>query len=209
MRAHDESTEKPDRATPGRARSGVDATTADRIRALQSTVGNAGVAAAIQRRSDIQRQWDIQQQRDIQRQEDTVHNVLAGPSQPLAEPVRHEMEARLGANLSDVHMHTGAAAQRSAREVGASAYTSGNHVVIGPGGADAHTLAHELTHVLQQRAGQVSGVDSAFSQPSHPDGSGLLVSEPTDRFERAAEANAHRVMSGRPPVQRAEQEPDE
>jgi hypothetical protein len=120
-------------------------------------------------------------------QRSTVHNVLSEPGEPMAEPVRAEMESRLDADLSDVRLHMGAAAQRSAREIGARAYTSGSHVVIGHGGGDAHTLAHELTHVLQQRAGQVSGVDN---------GSGLLVSEPTDRFERAAEANAHRVMSG-------------
>jgi uncharacterized protein DUF4157 len=177
VRAHDESTAKADVPAPGRARSASDAP-ADRIRALQRAVGNAGVAAA------------------IQRQRDTVHSVLADPGRPLDEPVRQEMETRMDADLSDVRVHTGAAAQRSAREIGARAYTSGSHVVIGPGGTDAHTLAHELTHVLQQRDGKLSGVDN---------GSGLLVSEPDDRFEQAAEANAHRVMSGPPPIQRGEE----
>ncbi|WP_329264918.1 DUF4157 domain-containing protein [Streptomyces sp. NBC_01478] len=97
------------------------------------------------------------------------------------------MEARLDADFSDVRLHTGPAAQRSAAEIGARAYTSGSHVVLGAGGTDRHTLAHELTHVIQQRQGPVAGTD---------DGTGLRVSDPSDRFERAAEANAVRAMAG-------------
>ncbi|MGW2818437.1 eCIS core domain-containing protein, partial [Streptomyces sp. NPDC001415] len=92
-----------------------------------------------------------------------------------------------GADFSDVRIHNDSAAKASAAEVGARAYTSGSHVVIGDGGADKHTLAHELTHVIQQRQGPVAGTDN---------GSGLKVSDPSDRFEREAEANATRVMSG-------------
>jgi hypothetical protein len=95
-------------------------------------------------------------------------------------------------------MHTGAAAARSARAIGARAYTSGSHVVLGDGGADKHTLAHELTHVVQQRQGPVSGTDH---------GTGLKISDPSDRFERAAEENAKHVMSGPAPVQREAEAP--
>jgi hypothetical protein len=99
------------------------------------------------------------------------------------------MESRLGADFSDVRLHTGSAARASAAEVGARAYTSGSHIVIGDGGGDKHTLAHELTHVIQQRQGPVAGTDN---------GAGLSVSDPGDRFERAAEANAVRVMRRTP-----------
>ncbi|BFO14740.1 hypothetical protein SHKM778_11280 [Streptomyces sp. KM77-8] len=61
--------------------------------------------------------------------------------------------------------------------------------------AATHTLAHELTHVVQQRQGPVAGTDH---------GNGLLLSDPADRFEREAETNAHRVMAGPAPVRRAE-----
>jgi hypothetical protein len=64
--------------------------------------------------------------------------------------------------------------------------------VVGDGGADKHTLAHELTHVIQQSQGPVSGADN---------GAGLSISDPGDRYEREAEANATRVMAGSPPVQ--------
>ncbi|MEU3618908.1 DUF4157 domain-containing protein [Streptomyces sp. NPDC006872] len=118
-------------------------------------------------------------------QRSTVQNVLHTPGRPLDAAVRSEMEGRLGAEFSDVRIHDDSAARASAAEVGARAYTSGSHVVIGEGGGDRHTLAHELTHVLQQRQGPVAGTDN---------GSGLRVSDPSDRFEREAEANAVRVM---------------
>lgn len=126
-------------------------------------------------------------------QRSSVNEVLDSPGTPLAAPVRSEMEARLGADFSDVRLHTGSAAQRSASEIGARAYTSGTHVVIGSGGTDKHTLAHELTHVIQQRQGPVAGTDN---------GSGLSISDPSDRFEREAEANARRAMSS--PVSRVQ-----
>ncbi len=67
------------------------------------------------------------------------------------------------------------------------AYTVGNHVVIGDGIAGKHTLAHELTHVIQQRRGPVAGTDN---------GGGLKISDPSDRFEREAQANATRALTG-------------
>jgi hypothetical protein len=88
------------------------------------------------------------------------------------------------ATTNDVPRSAGT--QRSAIEFGARAYTSGRHIVAGPSGLDRRTLAHELTHVLQQRQGPVSGAVH---------GDGLLTSEPSDRFEREAEATATRVMT--------------
>ncbi|MFT2020194.1 DUF4157 domain-containing protein, partial [Streptomyces sp. 796.1] len=119
-------------------------------------------------------------------QRSSVADVLRSPGRPLPAALRSEMEQRLGSDFSDVRLHTGSAAQRSAREISARAYTSGHHVVVGAGGADKHTLAHELTHVIQQRQGPVSGTDN---------GGGLRISDPADRYERAAESNARRVMS--------------
>ncbi|WP_280664476.1 DUF4157 domain-containing protein [Kitasatospora sp. MAP12-44] len=119
-------------------------------------------------------------------QRSSVHQVLRTAGRPLDGTTRREMESRLGADFSDVRLHTGSAASASAAEVGARAYTSGNHVVIGEGGGDRHTLAHELTHVVQQRQGPVAGTDN---------GDGLKVSDPSDRYEREAEANAARALS--------------
>jgi Domain of unknown function (DUF4157) len=115
-----------------------------------------------------------------------VDEALRGPGQPLAAPVREEMQVRFGADLSDVRVHSGSAARASAAEISARAYTSGSHIVIGDGGADKHTLAHELTHVIQQRRGPVACADN---------GNGLSLSDPSDPFERAAEASAHRALA--------------
>ncbi|MET7654181.1 DUF4157 domain-containing protein [Streptomyces sp. NPDC005486] len=119
-------------------------------------------------------------------QRSVVDAVLRSGGQPLDERSRSDMEARFGADFSDVRIHTDAAAQASAAQLGAAAYTSGSHIVA-PSGIDRHTLAHELTHVLQQRSGPVAGTDR---------GDGLRVSDPSDRFEREAESTARRVMSG-------------
>lgn len=123
-------------------------------------------------------------------QRSAVHDVLRAPGRSLDEATRTDMESRLGADFSDVRIHDDSAARTSAAEVGARAYTSGNHVVIGDGGNDKHTLAHELTHVIQQRQGPVAGSDN---------GTGLRVSDPSDRFEREAEATANRVMAAARP----------
>ncbi|MEL5956483.1 DUF4157 domain-containing protein [Streptomyces sp. CLV115] len=124
-------------------------------------------------------------------QRSAVHEVLRSAGQPLDGGTRADMEARFGADFTDVRVHDDGAARASAAEIGARAYTSGNHIVLGDGGGDRHTLAHELTHVIQQRQGPVSGTDN---------GGGLRVSDPSDRFEREAEAHARRVLSGNAPA---------
>ncbi|MFJ9183705.1 DUF4157 domain-containing protein [Streptomyces anulatus] len=164
---------------------------AGRLLAQQATVGNAAVLQMLRRADQAPAQAQEGHQHGAgpeqpSAQRSAVHDVLRDSGKPLDGGTRTDMEARLGADFADVRIHDDAAARASAAEVGARAYTSGNHVVIGDGGNDRHTLAHELTHVIQQRQGPVSGTDS---------GSGLRVSEPSDRFERAAEANARRVMS--------------
>ncbi|MHC3475683.1 eCIS core domain-containing protein, partial [Streptomyces sp. 7R007] len=162
------------------------------VLALQRAAGNAAVARLAEQE---QHEHDAGCGHGTPVQRSGVDQVLRSPGRPLAEPVRRDMEARLGADFGDVRLHDDAAARRSAASVGARAYTSGSHVVIGDGGGDSHTLAHELTHVIQQRQGPVAGTDN---------GSGLRISDPSDRFEREAEANAARVMSAPAPA-RAEQ----
>ncbi|MGH3620864.1 MAG: DUF4157 domain-containing protein [Sciscionella sp.] len=156
--------------------------------ALQRTMGNAAVTRMLQQARHEHLAGCDHEQADPapEPRHSTTHEVLDTSGKPLDEPVRTEMEARLGADFSDVRLHTDSAGRRSAAEIGARAYTSGHHVVIGTGGDDKHTLAHELTHVIQQRQGPVDGTDH---------GNGVNLSDPSDRFERAAEANARRVMA--------------
>lgn len=85
-------------------------------------------------------------------------------------------------DLGSIVSHTGASATESALAMGASAYATRNHVVFA-GSPSLHTVAHEITHVLQQRAGvQLLGG----------------VGEVGDVYERQADAVADQVVRGAP-----------
>ncbi|TDE98773.1 DUF4157 domain-containing protein [Occultella glacieicola] len=147
---------------------------------LQRTVGNAGV-------SDL-----VEQERSP-----VLDVVGSGGGNALDDDVRTDMESRLGHDFGDVRVHTDGAASASAAAVNAHAYTVGSNVVFqrdryDPGSHEGRTmLAHELTHVVQQRSGPVDGTST---------GDGVRVSDPSDRFEREAAANAERVMSAPAPA---------
>jgi len=85
-----------------------------------------------------------------------VHDVLRSPGQPLDAGARGFFEPRFGRDFANVRIHDDLRAGRSAREVGALAYTVGQHVVVDPARYRAESaegrrlLAHELTHVIQQ-----------------------------------------------------------
>ncbi len=83
-------------------------------------------------------------------------------------------------DISSIQAHLGSAAAAAAIEIGADAYTTGHHVVLGKG-TDLFTVAHEAAHVIQQRAGvRLDG--------------GLGVTG--DRHEQHADAVAARVSAG-------------
>lgn len=75
---------------------------------------------------------------------------------PLPVSVRNEMEQRLGHDFSGVRVHADDPAARSARALGAAAYTVGDSITFGAGRFVPSTvegtrlLTHELTHVVQQ-----------------------------------------------------------
>jgi hypothetical protein len=93
------------------------------------------------------------------------------------------MGQHFGYDFSRVRVHTGASAEESAREVNAHAYTVGHDIVLGggqrgPQTSGRRTLAHELTHVMQQESGigpqlqRQSKPD--VNQKPHPKGWGML-----------------------------------
>jgi hypothetical protein len=113
----------------------------------------------------------------------SVDRALAGPGNPLEPAVQQDMQQRFGHDFSRVRVHCGAAAEQSAREVNAHAYTVGHHVVFGsgqfapttPGGR--RLLAHELTHVVQQ-----SGADGIHDAQRNEKRDLSPVSTETTRF---------------------------
>jgi hypothetical protein len=108
-----------------------------------------------------------------------VQETLARPGRPLEQPVRGQMERRLGHDFSRVRVHSDAQAASSARAVDAAAYTVGSDVVLGAGAtpaAGSSLLAHELAHTVQQRDAAPAGR--------------LSVGEPHAPAERAADRAA-------------------
>ncbi len=159
---------------------------ADSLTHLQRTAGNAAVAQRLAGEHD-------------EEERSPVHDVVGrGGGRPLDADTRADMEARLGADFSDVRIHDDGKAHDSAVAVNAHAYTVGSDVVFQRDRYDPSsesgklTLAHELTHVVQQRSGPVDGTPAA---------GGVRISDPSDRFEREAASNAERVMAAPAPVQ--------
>jgi hypothetical protein len=150
---------------------------------LQRSAGNAGVAGLVASRQAEGEGEDTS----------PVHDVVASRGTPLDPGTRFDMESAVGHDFGDVEVHTDAQAAASARAVQAHAYTVGSHIVFGEGryhpetDEGRRTLAHELTHVVQQREGPVDGTRAP---------AGNRVSDPSDRFEREADNVADRVMSG-------------
>jgi hypothetical protein len=104
---------------------------------------------------------------------------IATPSSrlPYSDTIQHLFGRH---DVSSVQAHTGSEAAASAHAMGASAYATGDHVVLG-GGTDLHTVAHEAAHVVQQRGGvQLKGGVGAAG----------------DAYEQHADAVADRVVAG-------------
>ena len=77
----------------------------------------------------------------------------------MDRPTRAYFEPRFGTDFSDVRLHTGPAADRAAQSVCARAFTVGRDIAFASHQYAPSTpqgrrlLAHELTHVVQQRGG--------------------------------------------------------
>jgi hypothetical protein len=117
-----------------------------------------------------------------------VHATIAGRrggGGALDAGARERFAPSLGDSLSDVRVHTDAGADALARSVSARAFTTGSDVFFASGeyrpgtGEGDRLLAHELTHVVQQRGAPTSGP--------------LAVSEPGDAQETEADAVAREL----------------
>jgi hypothetical protein len=115
--------------------------------------------------------------------EAAVHAAAArGVATPTAQlPHLDTIQRAFGRHdIAGIQAHVGGDAATSAREMGAKAYATGDHVVLGSE-ADLHTAAHEAAHVVQQRGGvQLKGG----------------VGEVGDAYERHADAVADLVVRG-------------
>jgi hypothetical protein len=96
-----------------------------------------------------------------------VDEAQRSSGQPLDGSTRTFMASRFGQDFASVRVHSDDAAALGARALGARAYTIGSHVFFGSGQYSPSTvggqklLAHELTHVVQQRGAGVPVVQRA------------------------------------------------
>ena len=127
-------------------------------------------------------------------QQDAVSRFVqpASGGRSLEPSVRAFMEHRFGTDFGAVRVHTDSQAAQSAEQLNAVAYTAGRHVFFNRGQYQPQTqrgrrlVAHELTHVVQQRGGMPSPTPSRE------------ISEPGDPDERVADRVAEAIVAGQP-----------
>lgn len=113
---------------------------------------------------------------------------FCGGGEPLAAPVRTQMEQAFGTDFSGVRVHVGDAAP----SVGALAFAQGEGVHFAPGQYDPDSargqalIGHELAHVVQQRQGRVAT----------PQGKGAPINADAT-LEAEADAAGAAVAAGR------------
>jgi hypothetical protein len=145
----------------------------------------------------VQRQVEEEEILQTKRGEDVTPEVtqdlesqiraIQGGGQPLTESDRAFFEPRFGHDFSRVRVHTDTKATESTQAVNALAYTVGQNIVFGAGRYTPQSstvrqlLAHELTHVIQQR--------SSGQQISQP----ISLSDPSLASEKEAERAATEI----------------
>ncbi|MDJ0746414.1 MAG: DUF4157 domain-containing protein [Xenococcaceae cyanobacterium MO_167.B27] len=92
--------------------------------------------------------------------EASIQRARAG-GQPIEDKVREPMEQALGADFSEVKIHTDSQANELNNAIQAKAFTTGQDIFFRQGEYNPNNkegqelLAHELTHVVQQNGGAV------------------------------------------------------
>lgn len=83
-----------------------------------------------------------------------------GGGSNLSDEARSFMEPRFGTDFSDVRVHTDSNSVQMNQDIQAQAFTHGQDIYFNSGKYSPDTnegkslLAHELTHVVQQRGGE-------------------------------------------------------
>jgi hypothetical protein len=151
---------------------------------IVSQIGNAAVARLLQGQGiDRSGGGPAQLDHEIAR----AINEQRGRGDELDTDARGKLEHTMGEDFSDVRIHSDAEAHELSKAVSADAFTTGSDVFFQSGKYDPASsegqklLAHELTHVSQQRG----------AAPA----SEMTVSDPGDATEAEARAVADTVSS--------------
>lgn len=124
--------------------------------------------------------------------EAAVAGATSSIGSSLPAPLMRKFESSIGADLSNVRVHTGSESATAASSVGARAYATGQDIHFGAGQYDPsssggqHLIAHEVAHTVQQRGGAPSRQNK------------LEVSSPHDAAEHEADHAADAMVAGAP-----------
>jgi hypothetical protein len=141
-----------------------------RAPSIASQIGNAGIARLVEGEG-LERSGDgpARLDREIARAIDERR----GRGRELDTDARANLEQAMGEDFSDVRVHDDAAAHELSKSVSAEAFTTGTDVFFQSGkyepgsSTGQRLLAHELTHVSQQR-GAARTSDLTVSEPGDP-----------------------------------------
>ncbi len=112
---------------------------------------------------ELQAQLTENQAATVRQSLETRINNKRGNGHPLSDNVREPMEQAFRTDFSEVRVHTDSEADALNQQLSAKAFTTGQDVFFregeySPGSSSGRALiAHELTHVVQQRGGQLHG----------------------------------------------------
>lgn len=167
---------------------------------LQRSIGNAQVARMLAQREEVPEEeirakhdsGVVQAAPEVGLEGGPISDALSsrinakrGGGSPLDSSVQARMEDAFGASFADVRVHTDSEADSLNRSVSAKAFTTGSDIFFSSSASpnDSSLLAHELTHVVQQRGAPASS-------------GSLTVGPAGDSHEAAADSVAAAVASG-------------
>ena len=108
-----------------------------------------------------------------------------------------------GVDFAAIRVHPGGAADQACRALGARAFTVGTNIYFADGAFRPDTrdglwlLAHEVAHVVQQASGTDGAYEADSAACTAAPAAGLTVLPPGTAQERAADAAADALVSGR------------
>lgn len=129
-----------------------------------------------------------------------------GGSKPLSESTRAFMEQRFGQDFSQVRLHTDKQATEAAAAVKAKTFTAGEDVFFGTGQYSPQTeegrrlIAHELTHVVQQRMSGSKRISRLPDDVGEVKTQHFDLAKWFDKFEKAVTFTLSRFYIGRDEV---------
>lgn len=135
--------------------------------------------AAVQRKcAECEKEEKLQKKSDgLQIASSNIESRLSsskGSGSPLPVATREQMESSFGADFSNVRIHNDSSSVQMSKDLNAQAFTYGSDIYFNSGKYDAnvkggkHLLAHELTHVMQQRSANEKVQRDLAIEPSDP-----------------------------------------